>query len=98
MEIDTGAAVSIISDRTHTSLPYLEKLPLQLTQVTLQTYTGESIPVLGELSVNVTCQGTNHTLLLLAVKEDVPSFISRNWFTNIQLDWKNILQSLKNGN
>ena len=29
MEIDTGAAVSIISDRTRTSLPYLEKLPLQ---------------------------------------------------------------------
>ena len=35
MEIDTGAAVSIISDRTRTSLPYLEKLPLQPTQVTL---------------------------------------------------------------
>ena len=98
MEIDTGAAVSIVSDRMHTSLPYLEKLPLQLTQVTLQTYTGESIPVLGELSVKVICQGTNHTLLLLAVKEDGPSFISRNWLTNIQLDWKNILQSLENGN
>ena len=35
MEIDTGAAVSIVSDRMHTSLSYLEKLPLQLTQVTL---------------------------------------------------------------
>ena len=91
-------AVSIISDRTHTNLPYLEKLPLQLTQVTLQTYTGESIPMLGEFSVKATCQGTDHTLLLLAVKEDGPSFISKNWLTNIQLDWKNILQSLENGN
>ena len=97
MEIDTGAAISI-SDRTHTSLPYLEKLPLQLTQVTLQTYTGESIPVKGKLSVNVTYQGTNHTIFLLGVKADGPSFISRKWLTNIQLDWKNILQSLENGN
>ena len=90
MEIDTGAAVSIISDRTHTSLPYLEKLPLQPTQVTLRFYTGESIPVLGELLVNATCQGTNHTLPLLVVKEDGPSLIGRNWLTKIQLDWKNI--------
>ena len=89
MEIDTGAAVSIISDRTRTS-PYLEKLPLQPTQVTLRTYTGESIPVLGELLVIVTCQGTNHTLPLLVVKEDGPSLIGRNWLTKIQLDWKNI--------
>ena len=43
MEIDTEAAFSIISDRICTNLPYLEKLPLQLTQVTLQIYTGESI-------------------------------------------------------
>ena len=28
IEIDTGVAVSIVSDRTRTSLPYLEKLPL----------------------------------------------------------------------
>ena len=90
MEIDTGAAVSIISDRTRTSLPYLEKLPLQPTQVTLRTYTGESIPVLGELLVNATCQGTNHTLPLLVVKEDGPSLIGRNWLTKIQLDWKSI--------
>ena len=41
-----------------------------------------------ELLVNVTCQDTNHTLLLLAVKEDGKTFIGRNWLTNIQLDWK----------
>ena len=90
MEIDTGAAVSIISDKTHTSLPHLKKLPLQPTQVILRTYTGESISVLGELSVNVTCQGTSHTLSLLVVEEDGPSLIGRNWLTKFQLDWKTI--------
>ena len=90
MEIDTGAAVSIISEKTHASLSHLQKLSLQPTQVRLRTYTGESIPVLGELSVNVTCQGTSHTLHLLVVKEDGPSLIGRNWLAMIQLDWKNI--------
>ena len=72
MEIDTGAAVSIISDRTCTNLPYLEKPPLQITQVTLRTYRGESIPVLGKLLVKVTCQGINQTLPILVVKEEGP--------------------------
>ena len=45
--------------------------------------------MLGELLVNATCQGTNHTLPLLVVKEDGPSIIGRNWLTKIQLDWKN---------
>ena len=82
MEIDTAVAVSIISDRIFTSLPYLEKLPLQPTQVILRTYTGESIPVLGELSVNVTCQGTDHTLPLLVIKEDGPSLVMGRWWVD----------------
>ena len=90
MEIDTGVAVSIISDTTRTGLPHLLKLPLQPTEVKLRTYTGESIPVLGELVVNVTCQGTSCMLPLLVVKQDGPSLIGRNWLTQIQLDWKTI--------
>ena len=89
MEIDTGAAVSIISD-ARTSLSHLQILPLQPTQVKLRIYTGESIPVLGELSVNVTYGGTSCTLPLLVVKEAGPSLIGRNWLTKIQLDWKSI--------
>ena len=94
MEIDMGAAVYIISEKTHASLSHLQKLPLQSTQVKLHTYTGESIPVLGELSVNVTCQGTSHILPLLVVKEDGPSLIGRNWLAMIQLDWKKLLDDL----
>ena len=37
MEIDTRAAVSIISDTTRTSLSHLQTFPLQPTQVKLQT-------------------------------------------------------------
>ena len=90
MDIDTGVAVSIISEKAYASLSHIQKLSLQPTQVKLHTYTGESISVLGELSVNVTCQGTSHTLPLFVVKEDGPSLIGRNWLAMIQLDWKNI--------
>ena len=83
-----GAEVSIVSDKTRTSLPHLHKLPLQPLQVKLRTYTGQSIQVLGEISVDITCQGSKHTLPLLLVKEDGPSLIGRNWLTQIRLDWK----------
>ena len=81
-----GAEVSIVSDKTRTSLPHLHKLPLQPLQVKLRTYTGQSIQVLGEISVDITCQGSKHTLPLLLVKEDGPSLIGRNWLTQIRLE------------
>ena len=83
IKIDTGAAVSITSDTTHTGLFHLLKFPLQPTEVKLRTYTGESIPVLGELAVNVTSQGTSCELPLLVVKKDGQSLIGRNWLTQV---------------
>ena len=50
MEVDTGAAVSIISDKTQNSMSNLQKLSLQPTHVKLRTYTGETIHVVEELS------------------------------------------------
>ena len=57
MEVDTGAAVSIISNKTLNSIPNFLKLLLQPTPDTLQTYTGEIILLLGKLSVQVEYQG-----------------------------------------
>ena len=53
MEIDTGAAVSLINETTYKSSPFLSKLPLQLSMVQLHTYTGETISVAGEILVKV---------------------------------------------
>ena len=52
MEVDTGAAVSIISDKTRNNMPNLQKLTLQPSPATLRIYTGEIISVLGEMLVN----------------------------------------------
>ena len=53
MEVDTGAAVSLINENVYKSSPVLRRLPLQSSSIQLRTYTGEEITVKGELSVAV---------------------------------------------
>ena len=45
-EVDTGAAVSLVSEATYNSLWFREKKPqLERTDVVLRTYTGEQLAV-----------------------------------------------------
>ena len=90
MEVDTGAAVSIISNKTRNSIPNLQNLTLQPTEIKLRTYTGEIIQVMGELLVTVEYQDQNACVPLLVVQDEGPSLIGQNWLTQIRLDWKNI--------
>ena len=90
MEVDTGTVVSIISDKTWSNSLNLQNLTLQPSSAKLCTYTGETIPVLGELIVQVEYHGQNATLPLLVVQEDGPSLIGCKWLAQIHLDWKSI--------
>ena len=54
MELDTGATVSIMSQLKFASLFPSTQIPH--SKVTLQTYTGEPMEVLGEVPVQVTYQ------------------------------------------
>ena len=57
MELDTGAAVSVISEQTYKTTWNAEKAPpIQPTNMQLHMYTGDTIPILGV--VNVTCCNT----------------------------------------
>ena len=89
MELDKGAAVSIISDTTRKAIfPTVE---LQHSSVNLRTYTGEPIQVVGELLVNVQHgQQEVKQLPLIVVKGDGPSLLGRNWLQHVRLDWKMI--------
>ena len=51
MELDTGAEVSVIPETAYKSL--FSDQPLTETAVILKTFTGESIPIVGELSAKV---------------------------------------------
>lgn len=91
MEIDTGAARSIISDKTFTQL-WSQELspPLKPTNATLKTYTGEQIKPLGAISVQVEATEQKQQLELLIVPGDGPSLLGRDWLRCLKLDWTQI--------
>ena len=66
MELDTGAAVSVIREETYRDK--LGRLPLQHTNILLNTYSGERLPVLGQLSVNIQYKHQEEELPLYVIK------------------------------
>ena len=51
MEVDTGASLTIMSEKAYRALPQAPEL--QPTEARLHTYTGENLPVLGSIPVSV---------------------------------------------
>ena len=94
MEIDTGAAVSLIS---HTVLdrfwPGLDKPKLspKLAQK-LVTYTGEDMTPCDTCEVTVTYDNQWHHLPLVVIPGSGPTLLGRNWLEVIQLSWERIRQ------
>ena len=88
MEVDTGAAVSVISDTTQAKL--FPKCRLDSTSAILTTYTGEQMPVVGQMKVEVSYQKQSARLTLYVVKGQGPSLLGRDWLRQIRLDWKSI--------
>ena len=73
MEVDTGAKISINSDSTRWSL--FPNVNLEKTNVVLNTYTEETILVVGELPVIVQ-YGTQAKQLKLIVSGGGPSLLT----------------------
>lgn len=93
MEVDTGASVSIISERIYNKLWKRQDAPgLRRPAVRLHTYSGETLEVLGELDVPVRCHGQVAKLPLIVVRGDGPSLLGRNWMESLVLPWQEILQ------
>ena len=65
MEIDTGAAVSIMSSQSYKSL--FPKTTLQKPTVKLRTYMAKEMPVLGQLTMYVKYVDYEGTLTLYVV-------------------------------
>lgn len=88
LELDTGAAVSLISDKLYKSK--LADIPLQPSKVKLRTYSGEYIEVLGKLTVPVKYDKQEHNLPLYVVAGDKPALFGREWLKTIKLNWAGI--------
>ena len=89
MEIDAGAAVSLVSEETVNS-SFMKDLPLHPTDVRLRTYTGEAVQVLGKVMVRVVKDEASVTLPLLVVKGGGTTLLGRDWLQKLKLDWKTI--------
>lgn len=85
MEIDTGAAVSIVSDRIYNKA--LKHLPLKKSNILLKTYTGETVPVSGIVEVGVKLNKQTATLPLYIVQGNYPSLCGRAWLEKMRFDW-----------
>ena len=72
-------------------LEHLSDFPLYNTNISLHSYTGTAVPVLGSIHVpviykdNPTCK-----LDLLVVKGNKPALFGRDWLKHIKIDWENI--------
>ena len=88
MEIDTGAALSIISEKTRKDI--FPDDTLHTSAITLKTYTGESIQVRGQVNVRVAYEKQEDNLVLIVVAGDGPSLFGRNWLKYIRPNWNRI--------
>ena len=88
MEIDTGAAVSIISEQTQKSL--FPTADLAEPTIRLRTYTSKPIHVVGQMSVEVQYNGYQGRHTVYVVEGKGPALMGRDWLSQITLDWASI--------
>ena len=88
MELDTGAAVSVMSKSDKDRL--LPGLQLSDTSVMLRTYTGEAVKPVGVATVQVTYDTQDVKLPLYIIDKEGPPLFGRTWLRNIHLNWKEI--------
>ena len=89
LDVDTGAAVSILSEKVFQQL--FSGVELKPSSLLLKTYTGERMQILGTLAVKVCylSQGP-FDLELVVVSGDGPCLMGRDWLQVICLDWPSI--------
>ena len=93
MELDTGAAMTVISKRMFEDLwGSCEKgMPtLHPTATRLSTYTGEPLSIAGVAEVVVSYKSQTASLPLLVVNSKGPNLLGRNWLQVIKIDWGEI--------
>ena len=89
MEVDTGAAVSILPYKDYKRS--FKHLTLKPSRAKLRTYSGEQITPKGELTVDVEIKGiVHHKLPLIVVDSPGPPLLGRDWMQVVYIEWKDI--------
>ena len=88
MELDTGAAVSVIPEKI-----FMEKFPsvkMKPSDIVLKTYTGERMKPVGVADVDVKYQKQHKNLKLYVVRKAGVTLFGRDWLKHITLNWPEI--------
>ena len=89
MEVDTRAALSVISEKTYNNL-FSNPPQLKACSSILKTYTGEVIRVRGLINVDVKYEDQKASLNLIVTLGDGPSLLGRDWLKTFRLDWSQL--------
>ena len=91
LEVDTGAATSLINEETYRNL--WENPPvLQPAHECLRSYLGEKIPLLGSTRVNIKYGDQSADVQVLVVQGKRANLFGRDWLKEIRLDWGSIMK------
>ena len=91
MEVDTGASRSTVSQYVYNTL--LTDFPFQNTDVTLRSYSGEKVPILGKISFPVKYSSSDEKVFdLVVVQGKRPALFGRDWLSKIRLHWESIFK------
>ncbi|KAL5481688.1 hypothetical protein EMCRGX_G021912 [Ephydatia muelleri] len=88
MELDTGAAVSIVSESTFRRL-WSGKV-LERSGIRLCTYSGESLKVIGKWEADVKYNNQTDKLSVIVLEGAGPSLLGRDWLHRFRIDWKSL--------
>lgn len=89
MEIDTGAALSIISESLYWSK--FKIVQLQPCDLNLRAYTDQLLKLSGKINVRVQSGARDaKQLTLLVSRGKGPAFVGRDWIRVLNLDWSRV--------
>uniref|UniRef100_A0A5S6Q140 Peptidase A2 domain-containing protein n=1 Tax=Trichuris muris TaxID=70415 RepID=A0A5S6Q140_TRIMR len=85
MEVDSGAAFTLISEVTHQQLSAVSNVELIPFDPTLRDFQGQSVSIMGVLYVTVEYGAFNGTLQVVVVKGNRCNLLGRNWFDPLNI-------------
>ena len=88
MELDTGAAVTIMSEKRFREI--FDDTALRKSKLLLKTYSGDRLTVLGTMDAVVQYEQQTRELPLTVVRGDGPSLLGRDWLQQLTLNWSKI--------
>lgn len=77
LQVDTGAAFTIVNERTWRSIRHAP--PLHSAQLALRTWNDSPVHILGQATVPVQYNGLSRNLEVIVAKGGGPNLLGRNW-------------------